>query len=72
MVSYRFIAEDYVNVGKDFHHWLLEELHEEWRRQVHGEGLVVVGGVLGYCQDRLGTDSQRETLQASTHTVQAR
>eukprot|EP00128_Syssomonas_multiformis_P012370 Colp12_sorted_trinity150504_noHs@19493 len=54
------VTEENVPVGGSLHHGLLEELNKEGSRQVHGEGLAGLTGVLGNLEDAIGRDSQEK------------
>jgi len=61
-LSLTLVTKDNIHVRKDFVEDLGEELRNERGGEVHGEDLVLGGGVLGNLEDTLGGDSKEETL----------
>mmetsp|Transcript_46754 Transcript_46754/g.145970 ORF Transcript_46754/g.145970 Transcript_46754/m.145970 type:complete len:354 (-) Transcript_46754:160-1221(-) len=56
----RLVAEDEVAVRQARGHLLLEELHQERRRQVHAERLGVLRGVAAYREDGVDAHGEEE------------
>lgn len=61
--AYCLIAEQDINVGHNLYEVVLEELADEWCREVQAKQLVIFRGMLCHFQDGLQRDSQEKTLE---------
>lgn len=67
--THRLVAKKDVHIRHNLQQGLLEELTDEWSRQIQAEDFVVFRSVFGYLQDRLQGHGQEEPLQNKTKII---